>query len=63
MERKVFYDKNMVPMDPKPFFFCHRLQEFLSLVAELRGQIFEDMVKLVQGDSGQVWFKLSLSLI
>ena len=63
VERKVFYDKNMVPMDPKPLFFCHRLQEFLSLVAELRGQIFEDMVKLVQGDSGQGWFKLALSLI
>ena len=25
MEKKVFYDKNMVPMDPKPFFFCHLL--------------------------------------
>ena len=25
MERKVFYDKNMVPMDPKPFFFFHWL--------------------------------------
>ena len=47
----------------KPFFFCNRAPEFLKEVARLRGEPWEQITLLVQGDSGQQWFKLAASLI
>ena len=37
--------------------------EFVDFVTQLRGEEWEDLEPLAQGDSGQLWFKLSLSLI
>ena len=61
-EIKIFLDKNERVME-KPLFFCHRPLEFLKLVAEMRGQTWESVTLLIQGDSGQGWFKLAVSLI
>jgi hypothetical protein len=61
-ETKIFLDKNERVME-KPLFFCHRPLEFLKLVAEMRGQTWESVTLLIQGDSGQGWFKLAVSLI
>ena len=47
----------------KPLWFCHRILEFSHLVAELRGQQWDSLEPLVQGDSGQLWFKLAMGLI
>ena len=50
-------------MVEKPLFFCNSTVAFLMEVARLRGDEWEELVILVQGDSGQKWFKLSVSLI
>ena len=50
-------------MIEKPLFFCHSSLEFLKEVARLRGKEWGELTLLVQGDSGQGWFKLAVSLI
>ena len=50
-------------MVEKPLFFCHRSVDFLKEVAQLRGHEWVELTVLVQGDSGQGWFKLSAALI
>ena len=47
----------------RPFFYCKKTLEFLHLVAELRGEDWRQLKLLVQGDSGQGWFKVAISLI
>ena len=47
----------------KPLFFCKDTAGFLKEVAQLRGEPWEEITLLVQGDSGQKWFKLAVSLI
>ena len=47
----------------RPLFFCNSTLSFLKEVARLRGQDWEELTLLVQGDSGQGWFKLAVSLI
>ena len=41
-------------MVERPLFFCNDPVEYLKLVARLRGQNWEDLTLLVQGDSGPV---------
>ena len=50
-------------MVERPLFFCQRTVDFLKEVALLRGHEWHQLSLLVQGDSGQLWFKLSVSLI
>ena len=62
VETRIFEDKKNFPVE-KPLFYCHRTVEFLKLVAHLRGQEWDCLEPLAQGDSGQLWFKLALGLI
>ena len=41
-------------MVERPFFFCNDVEGYLRVVANLRGQNWEDLTLLVQGDSGPV---------
>ena len=50
-------------MVEKPYFFCNDTTKYLQTVVSLRGHAWDDITLLIQGDSGQGWFKLSVSLI
>ena len=50
-------------MVEKPLFFCNNTLTFMKEVARLRGHEWDQLMLLVQGDSGQKWFKLSVSMI
>ena len=62
VETRIFEDKNNFPIEKLSFYF-HMIAEFLILVAHLRGQEWDGLEPLVQGDSGQLWFKLAFGLI
>ena len=61
-ERMLFLDKNNQPVT-KPLFYSTKTLEFLKLVAENRGQDWDKVKLFIQGDSGQGWFKLAVSLL
>ena len=48
---------------PKFLFFCEDIRSFLSYIADKRGVSLEDIENLVQGDSGQQYFKLIVNMI
>ena len=48
---------------PKFLFFCEDIRSFLSYIADKRGVSLEDIENLVQGDSGQQYFKLIVNTI
>ena len=50
-------------MVERPFFYCEDTVEYLKTVATLRGHAWDDITLLIQGDSGQQWFKLIVGLI
>ena len=62
LEETNFMDKNG-DIVSRPFFYCNKTLEFLHLVAELRGEDWNQLRLLVQGDSGQGWFKVAISMI
>ena len=49
-------------MTPKHLYFCHNLVGLVAKVTELRS-IKEETINLVQGDSGQGWLKICISVV
>ena len=49
-------------MTPKHLYFCHNLVGLVAKVTELRN-IKEETINLVQGDSGQGWLKICISVV
>ena len=61
-EVTIFTGKDNTPVE-RAVLYCPDSKAFLSHVAELRGQVLEEINVLVGGDSGQGFFKLASSLI
>ena len=62
VEEKMFVNSED-QLVPKFLFFCEDIRSFLSYIADKRGVSSEDIEHLVQGDSGQQYFKLIVNMI
>ena len=61
VEEKLFLD-SADKVTAKHLYFCHNLVGLVAKVTELRN-IKEETINLVQGDSGQGWLKICISVV
>ena len=62
VEKKRFLTRDN-KLEEKYLFYCHDIVNFLKKVADLRSETWEDLLMLLQGDTGQHYTKISINMV